>query len=128
MDTQQMVYRGDEALVHIPDGERVEVGQYLAQRLDDEMRDRAGDTGHWFPRFDGAQAAKPLCPGCYMVAVFNCAVALANDNGQSLTELGRSLACAFDALAKGGAAAIESIQVKLDSDEPCPVPPSMGNG
>lgn len=65
----------------------------------------------------------PLCPGCYMVALFNAAITLAERNGQSLRELGNSLGDAFKQLAMDGGhpESIESITVQLDSD-PCPIP------
>jgi hypothetical protein len=58
-----------------------------------------------------------------MVAILNCAIELAQRNGQSLTELGNSLGDAFKQLAMDGshAESIESIEVMLDSD-PCPIP------
>lgn len=111
------VYRGDLKLIHIEDGQRAVIGQWLAGRLDSRMRMDANEG----PEQAAYTGEKPLCPGCYMVAIFNCALALAKANGQSLTELGNSLGNAFLALAQDGshAEAIESIEVQLDS-EPCP--------
>lgn len=118
--TNGRVYGGDPGLVHIPDGERAEVGQWLAGMLGKGMRVRAvlqkAQPGEEGARWAEHQAM-PLCPGCYMVALFNAAVALAKESGQPLAELGRSMAGAFNALAdcpEGDAACIESIQVKLD--------------
>lgn len=107
------IYRGDPDLVHIQDGQRARAGAILAVKLDDLIRDQSPN---------GDDLSKPLCPGCYMVAIFNCAIAVARANGQSLTELGNSLGNAFLALAQDGdhAESIESIEVQLDSD-PCPV-------
>jgi hypothetical protein len=111
------VYRNDAARVHIPDGQRVDVGRDTADFIDVEMRS-----------FSRASIDTPLCPGCYMVAVFNCAVQLAKQNGQSLKELGRSMACAFEALANGGESEIESIRVILDSEGDVCQLVSSGNG
>ena len=117
MQAQKMIYRGREDRVHIADGKRAEVGAELAHELDAVMRNRAhfddglsaaeafGDDGH---------APLKLCPGCYMVALFNAAVTLAKENGQSLSELGNTLAAEFAALAAGGPATIESVRVIED--------------
>jgi hypothetical protein len=106
-----MVYRGACDLVHIADGKRAEMGEELARELDAMMRDAA----NWEAGNHDADN-KPLCPGCYMVALFNAAVSLANDNGQSLSELGRSMSTAFWNLATRGESHIESIAVELDAD------------
>jgi hypothetical protein len=109
--THGRVYGGDPGLVHIPDGERGEMGRTVAIFLGDRMRYKAQNRGEmeaW---------STPLCPGCYMVALFNAAVTLAKESGQPLSELGRSMAGAFTALADckdGDEACIESITVKLD--------------
>lgn len=105
------IYRGQANLVHIRDGERRAIGQRLAADLSARIRDNAG-----------AWDDRKLCPGCYMVAVLNCAIELARLNGQSLTELGNSLGDAFKQLAMDGghAESLESIEVALDS-EPCTV-------
>lgn len=118
------VYRGNPALVHIPDGQRAGVGKELARHLDYLIRDRAidADESPDYSKFAGiVDGTTPLCPGCYMVAIFNCAIASARANGQSLTELGNSLGDAFKALAQDGSheESLESIVVQLDSD-PCP--------
>jgi hypothetical protein len=110
---QGRVYGGDPELVHIPDGQRIEMGARLAARLNDLMRSTAKANGDKQAYYSG----KPLCPGCYMVALFNAAVTLAKVSGQPLAELGRSMAGAFNALAdcpEGDTACIESITVKLD--------------
>jgi hypothetical protein len=119
------VYRNDPARVHIADGQRAAVGRALAVDLEARVRWNAvndhGDFDAW---------TKPVCPGCYMVAVFNCAVELARQNGQSLKELGRSMACAFNALAMDGdhQESIESIRVILDSEGDACQLISNGNG
>jgi hypothetical protein len=112
------VYRGNPDLVHVPDGARAGVGSRVANDISLRMRDIGG----------GWTDDRPLCPGCYMVVLFNAAVTLAKQNGQSLKELGRSMACAFDALSIGGPEAIESIQVKLDSEGDACELVSKGNG
>ena len=117
MNTQ--VYRGKPEFVHIEDGQRAAMGRMVAQLLCDEIRAAAFRKGK-----RDAYDVPAVCPGCYMVAVFNCAIELARINGQSLTELGNSLGNAFKALAQDGghAESIESIEVQLDA-EPCIVPP-----
>jgi hypothetical protein len=105
---ENMKYRGAPDRVHIADGERANMGDTLAAALSDRMRQGAavaGDEGAFY---------KPLCPGCYMVALFNAAVTLAKENGQSLTELGNSMAQAFAELAAGGPDRTESIHVVRD--------------
>jgi hypothetical protein len=105
------VYRGQPALVHIRDGERAAVGKRLSNDLNERVRDNAG-----------AWDDRPLCPGCYMVAILNCAIETARANGQSLSELGNSLGEAFLKLARDSSPdAIEAIEVVLDA-EPCAVP------
>jgi hypothetical protein len=126
MDTQ--VYRGKPELVHVTDGQRVKVGEAVASVVDDAMRSNAFWTAPTEEAMTAYREDKQLCPGCYMVVLFNAAVTLAKRNGQSLTELGRSMACAFDTLSKGGPDAIESIQVKLDSDGDVCELVSNGNG
>jgi hypothetical protein len=73
-----------------------------------------GGTGGEARNEARAAINKPLCPGCYMVALFNAAVTLAKENGQSLTELGNSMAQAFAELAAGGPDRTESIHVVRD--------------
>lgn len=106
------VYRSNPELVHIADGQRAELGRDVADFLNLSVRAqaRSKDPGQW---------TKPLCPGCYMVAIFNCAIELARANGQSVTELGRSLGAAFNQLAQDGdyKESIESIEVQLDACE-----------
>ena len=108
-----LVYRGACDLIHIQDGQRAEVGGTLANRLDAIMRSRAVSSGA--RTFEQARSLS-LCPGCYMVALFNAAVTLAKANGQSMSELGNSMADAFRALADGGADRMESITVALDAE------------
>lgn len=85
------VYGGDPDLVHIQDGQRCSVGAGLASHYDATIRTLAIARK--------ANASGALCPGCYMVAVYNCAVTLATRNGQSLSELGETMAAQFSLLA-----------------------------
>ena len=116
-NNRKMVYRGRKDRVHIADGERRAMGRGMALNLDAAMRSAAyRDNERQYGELFGADA-QPLCPGCYMVALFNCAVALAKDNGQDLRELGATLAAAFGELAKSGEAVdMESITVLIDPD------------
>lgn len=119
--TEGRVYGGASNLIHIADGQRENVGAYLARMLDAHMRAEAvrngarseaqawGDPDRRAPR-------QQLCPGCYMVAIVAAAVKLAEENDQSVQELGRSLSVAFDAIAKNGTSErnMEWIDVQLD--------------
>lgn len=112
------VYGGDTGLIHIADGQRRHVGARLAVMLDSIMRADARMRGD---RTEAEADRQDLCPGCYMVAMFNACVELARQNGQSLAELGNSMAAAFQALAdnpNATAANIEHIGVILDPPEP----------
>jgi len=124
-----LVYRGACDLIHIADGERAEMGARLADKLADMMRaDALANGSRTFAQVYGApgKRAQDLCAGCYMVALFNAAVTLAKENGQSLTELGNSMGDAFRSLAQGGESRIESIHVALDPDDDSePVPDSI---
>ena len=124
-----LVYRGACDLIHIADGKRAETGEWLARKLGDKMRDDRYDAAFYEALAEGesvkaaldhasydAQRRNALCPGCYMVALFNAAVTLAKANGQSMSELGNSMANAFRALADGGADRMESITVALDAE------------
>lgn len=121
--TDGRVYGGDPNLIHVDDGRRAEVGRWLAHELDTQMRNTelARRLLRGEPDEPAAEAARtmPLCPGCFMVVLFNAARELAIANGQPLSELGRSMAAAFEKLATNPEA-IESIEVMLDA-EPCPV-------
>jgi hypothetical protein len=107
------VYGGDSGLIHIADGQRVRFGREVGSFVSVKMRREAVLSG----QRNGEEAAQlNLCPGCYMVAIFNCAVELANKNHQSLVELGNSLSRAFAQLAKDPSVEnIEHIGVLLDS-------------
>lgn len=114
--TDGRVYGGDCDLIHVADGKRAALGSAMAFTLENQMRKDA------FTRGDrtAAQATnQPLCPGCYMVVGFDMLVTLARQNGQSLQELGRTMAQAFTQLAEcdnPDEACIESIHVVIDSD------------
>lgn len=82
------VYGGDDEKVHIADGTRGSFGATVADFIDREMRARDPDAED-----------KPLCPGCYMIALVAAAMHLAQRNGQSLVELGRTMAYAFEGVA-----------------------------
>lgn len=106
--TQGRVYGGDANLVHIADGTRKDVGKAVAEYLEDEMLTRA---------FAAGQHTGTLCPGCYMIALFNAAIHLAEANGQSITELGNTMSKAFAKLAEKPASGLtEEIEVILDDD------------
>lgn len=108
--TLNRVYGGDTGLVHIADGERVEMGNWMALMLGVVMRRDAARRGQ-FPEH------KSLCPGCYMVALYNMAVSLAEQNGQPVEELASTLAEAFYRLAHGNAPRhMEHIDVVAYSD------------
>lgn len=89
------VYGGDDTKVHIGDGQRGSFGEKIADFIDTEMRTDARLRGD---EVDG----KPLCPGCYMIALIGAAMTLADRNGQPLSELGRSMAHAFTQVADLG--------------------------
>lgn len=112
-----MVYRGDECRIHIADGMRVDTGTNLADHLSRLMRTDAHESGveTWDDAF--GFRAKSLCPGCYMTAGFNMLVTLARENGQSLRELGRTMALAFTDLANGGPEQREEVRVVLDDEQ-----------
>lgn len=120
------VYRGNPDLVHVQDGQRALIGSKLADHLDFAVRRNALDATDDYGVM-GDILKNPLCPGCYMVVLFNAAIATARRNGQSLSELGNSLGNAFLELARTATAdvgyqadaRIEEIEVRLDSD-PCP--------
>lgn len=110
--TEGRVYGGDPNLIHVPDGKRREFGKRMALELDTLMRMEAQQ------RTLTERLGQALCPGCYMVVGFNMLVELAMQNGQSLKELGRTMAEAFSALAENANdPGMESIQIMLDPEE-----------
>lgn len=105
--TEGRVYGGDPGLTHIPDGERAALGRGMAREMELAIRNAAG-IYPWRSEY-----ARPLCPGCYMVALYNMAVELARVNGQSYRELGDTLAAKFRDLARtGDPTPIEHIEVR----------------
>lgn len=110
--TDGRVYGGDCNLIHVADGKRAQFGKALAETLDHRMRTAAEAEGR---RTYQEAEDQDLCPGCYMIVGFNMLVALAQRNGQSIEELGRTMARAFAELeAKGEAFDMEEITVMLD--------------
>ena len=107
------VYGGACNLLHIPDGRRKDFGAAIAFIVDRAFRQLPANV---------ARPETPLCPGCYMIAMFNATCALAEANGQPLGELCFSMAEAFTSLGthleeRGGSydlEAIEEIHVVLD--------------
>lgn len=91
--TMGRTYGGACDLVHIPDGRRRDVGRMLGEFLERVQREVAN--------VPGAQD-KLLCPGCYMIALIDAAVWLAENNGQDVHELGASMAHAFEQIAIKG--------------------------
>lgn len=94
--TEGRVYGGDANLIHVADGNRANVGAQMATMLDMTMRvDAVNDERRTLDQ----ATAQQLCPGCYMIVGFNMLVTLAEENEQSLSELGRTMAAAFTMLA-----------------------------
>lgn len=114
MGTNDRVYGGDANLIHIDDGKRADMGIRLAELLEERMRKEYSGERTIDERID-----QNLCPGCFMIAGFNMLVTLADANGQSRTELARSMRNAFDQLLCNPEAGLtEEIEILLD---PCPV-------
>jgi hypothetical protein len=112
--TEGRVYGGDPNLIHIEDGKRGDMGWRIAEHLNRRMRENY--TGH---RTTEQLVDQKLCPGCYMIAGFNMLLVLAQENGQSPTELARSMRNAFDSLLQNPEQGLtEEIEILLD---PCNV-------
>lgn len=119
--TQGRVYGGDCNLIHVPDGNRVKVGDDMARELNRVMRLLAYKSDQ---RTLDQSITQNLCPGCYMVVGFNMLVRLAQQNNQPLVELGVTMANAFKQLAACAAlydegsndlrACIEEIKVLME--------------
>lgn len=93
-------YGGDPSLIHIPDHHRTDVGRAVADMLTATMHTLATlGVGHDAEAYD---SDKPLCPGCYMIALFDAAIELAKREGQPVQELGLSMAQLFKKLAEEG--------------------------
>jgi hypothetical protein len=103
------VYGGDPNLLHYKDGTRANAGREIANFLDRHLRERNAHLGR-------RAVESALCPGCFMIAIYNAAVHLAEDNGQSLTELGNSLSKVFAELASGKRHTTEELDIILDPD------------
>lgn len=98
--TEGRAYGGDPSLVHIPDHHRADVGRSIAVMLESEMRTLGTlGFGHEPKPYD---SDAPICPGCYMIALFDAAVWLAKGTGQDVRELGCSMAYLFARLAECG--------------------------
>lgn len=92
--TDGRTYGGDPNLVHIPDHHRKDLARAVADTLASEMRFSA--------KVNNTKSDGDLCPGCYMIAVFDMAIHLAKDTGQDVRELGHTLSKAFADLAAKG--------------------------
>lgn len=93
-------YGGDPSLVHIPDHHRGDAGKAIADSVTATMR-MLGTLGFGHePKPYESDA--PLCPGCYMITLFDAAVELAKREGQPVKELGYSMAALFAKLAREG--------------------------
>ena len=119
--TEGRVYGGDPNLIHIADGTRYQVAERAAEVIGAEMRLRAHQEGQRTWNQIWGSERQSLCPGCYMVVGFDTMLLMARQNGQSLRELGLTMANAFAKLAEDQSPrTIEEILVILDS-EPCPI-------
>lgn len=111
-DNETRVYGGNPNLIHIDDGQRADMGIRLAELLETRMRNEY--TGE---RSNAQRVDQNLCPGCYMIAVVNMAITLADANGQSRKELARCLKNAFAKLEANPEQGLsEEIEILLD---PC---------
>ena len=114
-DGRSRVYGGDADLVHIKDGARAAFGRDVAQVISDMIRGQAVANGL---KTEQEALSQNLCPGCYMIALYNAAIVLACSNGQSLSGLGHTMAKAFERLAQhadlGIANCREDIHVLID--------------
>lgn len=94
-------YGGDPELIHIPDHHRGDVGKMVAQSVDEIMRLihtlEQGREG-----YASTPTASTLCPGCYMIALFDGLVELAKRTGQPVSELAHTMSNAFAKLAADG--------------------------
>jgi hypothetical protein len=82
--------------VHIPDHHRADVGRVVANELEATMR-LLGTLGVGHDA-KPATGNDPLCPGCYMIALYDAALEMARRTGQPLHELGASMAWMFKGL------------------------------
>lgn len=91
-------YGGDPNLIHIPDHHRADVGHAIANVIDATMR-LLGTLGVGHEAKPMTEDA-PLCPGCYMIALFDASQELARRTGQPMHELAASMAGLYTELAK----------------------------
>lgn len=110
------IYGGNPNLLHIADGQRALAGQGLAVMLEAAIRREAVADG---ARTEHEAETQKLCPGCYMIALIDAALALAEANGQSQKELCETMAQAFWRLASHPEQ-IEEIEIAIEGryDEP----------
>jgi len=87
------VYGGDTGLIHVKDGHRVATGRALASNLENMIREAALSDGR---NTSEEVNDLSLCPGCYMTVYLNAMVETAKRNGQSLTELSKTMALALE--------------------------------
>lgn len=125
--TDGRVYGGDPSLIHVKDKTRAEMGRRLAGSLDDEMRYQAFQGGMRTQAEAFGENRQKLCPGCYMVVGYDMLLQLADANGQSRTELARSMIGAFQKLLDNPELGLtEEIEVLLDPPN-CGLPPKTNN-
>jgi hypothetical protein len=107
--TEGRVYGGDPDLLHVPDGKRSDLGALVAAFIEGQMREGAEN------RTERQKEMQRLCPGCYMVVLFDAALHLADNTGQSRLELARSMKWAYEQLeANPEQPPIEEIFIRLD--------------
>jgi len=115
------VYGGDSNLVHVPDGQRAELGKAVAEFVDNIIRAAAALNMLEKPD-DGAVDVVswpngPICPGCAMIVLFNASIEMAEQNGQPVKELAKTMANAYQKLADNPETGVtEEIEVILDCD------------
>lgn len=114
----QMFYRGTDR-VHISDGFRGDVGREVAEHVDQQMRADAVTDG-LLTNEQVYGERKPLCPGCYMSAMYNALRELAVRNGQSLSELGRTMSAQFAKLVEADTGPVEEVWVLRDPGDTTP--------
>src|SRR5687768_6891854 len=116
-----MIYRGTDR-VHITDGFRGDVGREVAEHVDQQMRADAVTDG-LLTNEQVYGERKSLCPGCYMSAMYNALRELAIRNGQSLSELGRTMSAQFAKLVDDDTGPVEEVLVLPDPDTESPETP-----
>jgi hypothetical protein len=106
------VYGGDVNLIHVVDGLRGQMGVDVADTVERLMRERAEN------RTNEEREAQALCPGCYMVVIFNAMLSLAERTGQDLKEMTRAMKGALTELEKDptNQGLREEICIILDND------------